>query len=161
MACLTRAMMSFLALSAAAAVAADIPLAIDATYSGRGIYRYCPSVVDSDGLAVSDSLSEGWVRMGSDCVVKHLGEFSAGRLAAAQWEMMDRIYPDDLAVDFSSSFRIHNSGLVRNVRGELSEKTVFVSVAHLENNALYTYRFVPVRWESGTDCSEGTCVTIE
>ena len=48
--CRVRALVPFLALSAATAVAADIPLAIDATYSGRGFYRYCPSVVDSGGV---------------------------------------------------------------------------------------------------------------
>ena len=382
--CLSRVVAPFLALSAATVVAEDVPIAIDATYSGRGFYRYCPSAVDSDGvrhvfycrkknaysvvdyiyhatisqagtiagetvvlspadstgtawdsyhvcdpsviagrfwyngryyrylmaylgvkgkpgdstsdgakcinnkvgLAVSDSLSEGWVRMGSDCVVAtgmpsqwgvgqpsvvsldgagkvalfyagdygtrmlvldfgdsaaataslrvhtgnegaavstkgisdlkgalasgmtitngdfawnhktgylylsvdtpdrydswyddggyylyitkavtiyrvHLDELSTESIAVAGWEKMCRIYPDDLASDFRSSFRVHNSGLARTAGGELAEKIVFASVAHLENNALYTYRFVPVRWGSGTDCSEGTCVTIE
>ena len=372
------ALVPFLALSAATAVAADIPLAIDATYSGRGFYRYCPSVVDSGGVrhvfycrnrnaysvvdyiyhatispagtlsgetvvlspadstgtawdsyhvcdpsviagrfwynghfyrylmaylgvrgrpgdstsdgakcinnkvgfAVSDSLSEGWVRMGSDCVVAtgtpsqwgvgqpsvvsldgvgkvalfyagdygtrvlsldfgdaeaaaaslrvhtgsegaavsttgisdlkgaklsgmtitngdfawnretgclylsvdtpdrydswyddsgyylyitkavtvyraYMGEFSRERLAAVEWEKICRIRPADLAADFSSSFRVHNSGLARTPLGALSEKTVFTSVAHLESNALYTYRFVPVSWGSGMDWFDG------
>ena len=90
----------------------------------------------------------------------HIGEFSLERLAAAGWEKMSRIYPDDLAADFRSSFRIHNSGLARTSRGELSEKTVFVSVAHLENNALYTYRFVPVRWGVGGVETEGMRIGV-
>ena len=85
----------------------------------------------------------------------YLGEFSLERLAAVEWEKMCRIYPNDLAPDFKSSFRVHNSGLARTPQGELSEKTVFASVAHLENNALYTYRFVPVRWGSGMDWFDG------
>ena len=48
--CLSRVVAPFLALSAATVVAADVPLAINATYSGRGFYRYCPSVVDSGGV---------------------------------------------------------------------------------------------------------------
>lgn len=84
-----------------------------------------------------------------------LGELSAAGVASARWEKMCRIRPDDLTLDFRTDFRIHNAGLVRGSRGELAGKTAFVSVAHLEPNPLYTYRFVPVKWGEGRDWFEG------
>ena len=50
MKCWVRALVPFLMFSAATVGAADIPLSIDATYSGDGFYRYCPSVVDFGGV---------------------------------------------------------------------------------------------------------------
>ena len=85
----------------------------------------------------------------------HIGTLSTESIAAAKWEQICRVRPDDLAPDYKTSFRIHNSGLVRNLRGELAEKTVFASVAHVQDNALYTYRFVPVRWGKGSDWFDG------
>ena len=107
---------------------------------------------------------DGWYDDGGYymCITKavtiyraHLGTFSATSVGAAQWEKMGRIYPNDLAADFSSSFRVHNSGLARTPHGALSDKMTFVTVAHVESNFLYTYRFVPVRWGSGADWFDG------
>lgn len=84
-----------------------------------------------------------------------IGELTAAGVAAARWERLCRINPDDLTSDIRTNFRIHNAGLLRGLRGELAGKTAFVSVAHLEPKALYTYRFVPVKWGEGRDWFEG------
>ena len=85
----------------------------------------------------------------------HLGTFSATSVGAAKWEKMSRIYPSDLAADFSSSFRVHNSGLARTPQGALSDKMTFASVAQVKSGFLYTYHFVPVRWGVGMDWFDG------
>ena len=84
-----------------------------------------------------------------------IGELTAASVAAARWEMVCRIRPDDMAVDFTTAFRVHNAGLLRGPRGELAGKTAFVSLAHLEPDALYTYRFMPVEWGVGLDWFDG------
>ena len=85
----------------------------------------------------------------------HLGTLSSSRIASAKWEKACRIVPSDLDANFGTAFRIHNSGFLRDGRGELAEKTTFASLAHCEPNPLYTYRFVPVRWGSGMDWFDG------
>ena len=84
-----------------------------------------------------------------------MGELSTAGVASIKWEKMCRIRPDDLTSDIRTNFRIHNAGLLRGLRGEHVGKTAFVSVAHLEPNSLYTYRFVPVKWGEGRDWFEG------
>ncbi len=85
----------------------------------------------------------------------HLGTLSTSRIASAKWEKTCRIVPSDLDANFGTAFRIHNSGFLRNGRGGLVEKTTFASLAHCRSNALYTYRFAPVRWGSGMDWFDG------
>lgn len=107
-------------------LAADLPDAYNGFYDGGGY-----------GLSVTKAVAIYRAAIGS---------LTTENLAAAKWEMVARIRPLDLAADFSSSFRIHNAGLVRRGSGALAEKGVFVSVTHLETNPLYTYRFQPVSW---------------
>lgn len=80
-----------------------------------------------------------------------IGELSSAGVASAKWAKVCRIRPNDLDADFKTAFRVHNSGLLRGPGGELAGKTTFVSVAHLEQNPLYTYRFMPVKWGEGRD----------
>ncbi len=84
-----------------------------------------------------------------------MGELSTAGVTSIRWEKMCRIRPDDLTSDIRTNFRIHNAGLLRGLRGELAGKTAFVSVAHLEQSPLYTYRFVPVKWGEGRDWFDG------
>ena len=84
-----------------------------------------------------------------------IGELSPAGVASAKWAKVCRIRPNDLGADFKSAFRVHNSGLLRGPSGELAGKTSFVSLAHLEANPLYTYRFVPVVWGTGRDWFDG------
>lgn len=76
-------------------------------------------------------------------------------VANLRWEKVCSIRPNDLKADFTSAFRVHNSGLMRTTGGELAAKTVFVSVAHLQPSPLYTYRFVPVAWGNDRDWFDG------
>jgi hypothetical protein len=84
-----------------------------------------------------------------------IGELSPAGVASAKWVKVCRIRPDDLDADCRTAFRVHNSGLLRGPSGEFAGKTSFVSLAHLEANPLYTYRFVPVVWGTGRDWFDG------
>ena len=59
---------------------------------------------------------------------------------------MARFQPSDLAANYSTAARCHNSGLVRTDAGGLAGFQANVSVANVKNDALYTYRFMPVSW---------------
>ena len=67
-------------------------------------------------------------------------------LAAADWELVARFQPSDLAADYSTAARCHNSGFVRTDAGGFVGFQANVSVANVKNDALYTYRFMPVSW---------------
>ena len=67
-------------------------------------------------------------------------------LASAEWELVARFQPSDLAANYSTAARCHNSGLVRTDAGGLAGFQANVSVANVKNDALYTYRFMPVSW---------------
>ena len=67
-------------------------------------------------------------------------------LESAEWELVARFQPSDLAADYSTAARCHNSGLVRTDAGGLAGFQANVAVANVKNDALYTYRFLPVSW---------------
>lgn len=67
-------------------------------------------------------------------------------LASAEWELVARFQPSDLAADYSTAARCHNSGLVRTAAGGLAGFQANVAVANVRSDALYTYRFLPVSW---------------
>lgn len=72
-------------------------------------------------------------------------------LSAATWEQVASFRPSDLTTGLSTAARIHNSGFVRDSAGALIGQDANISVANVKANALYTYRFQPVRW---TEASE-------
>ena len=67
-------------------------------------------------------------------------------LAAAEWELVARFQPTDLSASLSTAARVHNSGFVRTDAGGLVDFQANVAVANVKNDALYTYRFLPVSW---------------
>ena len=67
-------------------------------------------------------------------------------LAAAEWELVSRFQPTDLSASLSTAARVHNSGFVRTDAGGLIDFQANVAVANVKNDALYTYRFLPVSW---------------
>ena len=67
-------------------------------------------------------------------------------LAAAEWELVARFQPTDLSASLSTAARVHNSGFVRSDAGGLVDFQANVAVANVKNDALYTYRFLPVSW---------------
>ena len=67
-------------------------------------------------------------------------------LANVEWECVARFQPTDLNASYSTAARVHNSGFVRTDAGGLVDFQANVAVANVKNDALYTYRFLPVSW---------------
>ena len=72
-------------------------------------------------------------------------------LASAEWELVARFQPSDLSASYQTAARCHNSGLVRTAAGGLVGLQANVSVANVRNDALYTYRFLPVSWTEAAE----------
>ena len=104
----------------------DTPDRLDGWYDDGGYYLYISKAVSVYRTPV-DSLANL-------------------NLASAEWELVARFQPSDLAADYSTAARCHNSGLVRTAAGGLVGLEASVSVANVRSDALYTYRFMPVTW---------------
>ena len=72
-------------------------------------------------------------------------------LAAAEWELVARFQPSDLSPSLATAARCHNSGFVRTSAGGLAGFQANVAVANVKNDALYTYRFLPVSWTEAAE----------